>query len=128
MRLLLDTHVVLAIIDGALAERFPEISRLILDLSADGFVSVASLWEIAIKTRLGKLVPSLPLQAIPAFLQSTGLRIIPIDIAHVLAAVDPAPATRDPFDRLLLAQCQAEGCQLATADRALVHHRLALKV
>jgi PIN domain nuclease of toxin-antitoxin system len=128
MRLLLDTHVVLAIVDGNMTERFPAISEVLLDLTASGFVSVASLWEIAIKTRLEKLAPSLPLQEIPAFLQSAGLRIISIDIAHVLTAADPVPATRDPFDRLLLAQCQVEEFQLATVDRALVKHRLALKI
>jgi PIN domain nuclease of toxin-antitoxin system len=40
---------------------------------------------------------------------------------------DPEPETRDPFDRLLLAQCRVEDLQLATVDRSLTGHRLALK-
>ncbi len=44
---------------------------------------------------------------------------------HAIAEVLPEPATRDPFDRLLLAQCLVEGLRLVTVDRALVGHPLA---
>ncbi|MGO7632472.1 type II toxin-antitoxin system VapC family toxin [Rhizobium leguminosarum] len=129
MRVLLDTHIVIAIVQRKLTDRFPDVQRVLLDAATEGFVSVASLWEIAIKTRLGKLQPGLTLDVIPAYLQGTGLTILPIDIAHVAvaAAADPEPATRDPFDRLLLAQCKVQGLQLATVDRLLVGHPLALR-
>jgi len=52
---------------------------------------------------------------------------VPVDERHALAAVDPEPATRDPFDRMLLAQCQIEGLRLVTIDRSLVSHSLAAK-
>ncbi|MGO8053019.1 type II toxin-antitoxin system VapC family toxin [Rhizobium leguminosarum] len=126
MRVLLDTHMVIAIVQRKLADRFPDVQRVLLDAATEGFVSVASLWEIAIKTRLGKLQPGLTLDVIPAYLQGTGLTILPIDIAHVITAADPE--TRDPFDRLLLAQCKVEGLQLATVDRLLVDHPLALRL
>jgi PIN domain nuclease of toxin-antitoxin system len=126
MRLLLDTHIVLALIQKDLVERFPSVHRILAD-GAEGFVSVASLWEIAIKTRLNKLAPRLPLDEIPGYLQALGLTILRIDIAHVITAADPEPETRDPFDRLLLAQCQVEGFQLVTVDGALVAHRVALR-
>ncbi|PZM13759.1 type II toxin-antitoxin system VapC family toxin [Rhizobium tubonense] len=125
MRLLLDTHIVLAVVDGSTARRFPNISQMLQNAGVTGYVSVASLWEIAIKTRLGKLSPSLPVEAIPSFLLSTGLNIIAIDVPHVLIAVDPVPITLDPFDRLLLAQCHIEAMLLVTVDRALTDHRLA---
>ena len=128
MRVLLDTHMVIAIVQRKLADRFPDVQRVLLDATTEGFVSVASLWEIAIKTRLGKLQPGLTLDVIPAYLQGTGLTILPIDIAHVITAADPEPETRDPFDRLLLAQCKVEGLQLATVDRLLVDHPLALRL
>jgi PIN domain nuclease of toxin-antitoxin system len=92
-----------------------------------GFASVASLWEIAIKSRLGKLDPGVPLEDMRMVLEGGGLTIIPIEIPHVITAAEPEPETRDPFDRLLLAQCQVEGLQLVTIDRALVGHRLAFK-
>ena len=52
--------------------------------------------------------------------------LITINAEHVTASVDPEPATRDPFDRLLLAQCLVEGMQLLTNDRALRVHPLAM--
>jgi hypothetical protein len=47
--------------------------------------------------------------------------------AHATATVEPDPNTRDPFDRFLLAQCQAENLKLATVDRAILRNSLALK-
>ncbi|MBY3029383.1 type II toxin-antitoxin system VapC family toxin [Rhizobium leguminosarum] len=128
MRVLLDTHMIIAIVQRKLTDRFPDVQRVLLHATTKGFVSVASLWEIAIKTRLGKLQPGLTLDVIPAYLQGTGLTILPIGIAHVITAADPEPETRDPFDRLLLAQCKVEGLQLATVDRLLVDHPLALRL
>jgi PIN domain nuclease of toxin-antitoxin system len=119
---------IIAIVQRKLTDRFPDVQRVLLHATTKGFVSVASLWEIAIKTRLGKLQPGLTLDVIPAYLQGTGLTILPIDIAHVITAADPEPETRDPFDRLLLAQCKVEGLQLATVDRLLVDHPLALRL
>lgn len=109
MRVLLDTHMVIAIVQTKAVDRFPDVQRVLLDAATEGFVSVASLWEIAIKTRLGKLQPGLALDVIPTYLQGTGLTILSIDIAHVVTAADSEPETRDPFDRLLLAQCKVEG-------------------
>jgi PIN domain nuclease of toxin-antitoxin system len=128
MRLLLDTHIVLAILRKDVSERFPAITEMLAEDKTLGFVSVASLWETAIKTRLGKLDPGMPLDDIVRSLQEIGLVLLHIGIKHVITAADPEPETRDPFDRLLLAQCQVEGLQLATVDKALAGHRLALKV
>jgi PIN domain nuclease of toxin-antitoxin system len=88
---------------------------------------VASLWEIAIKSRLNKLDPGMALDAMQPTLEGTGITILPINVGHVIAVVAPEPATRDPFDRLLLAQCEVEGLQLVTIDRALVEHPLAFR-
>lgn len=128
MRLLLDTHIILAIVDKVLPDRFPAIAKVIVARGVVNVVSVASIWEIAIKTRLGKLVPALPVAVIPGYLQSIGTIILPVGISHVTAAADPEPETRDPFDRLLLAQCQVEGLKLVTVDRALADHPAALQI
>ncbi|EUB96445.1 PilT protein domain protein [Rhizobium sp. CF080] len=126
-RCLLDTHIILAILRADTRQRFPNISKLVGAADFSGFVSVASLWEIAIKSRLGKLDPGVPLEDMQIVLEGAGLTILPIDIPHVITAAEPEPDTRDPFDRLLLAQCQVEGLLLVTIDRALVGHRLAFK-
>ncbi|MBY4587819.1 MULTISPECIES: type II toxin-antitoxin system VapC family toxin [Rhizobium] len=128
MRLLLDTHIVLAILRKDVGQRFPEIAALLGDSKTEGFVSVASLWETAIKARLGKLDTGMPLEDIARSLEEIGLILLRIEIQHVITAADPEPDTRDPFDRLLLAQCKVEGLQLATVDRLLVDHPLALRL
>ncbi|NLS04519.1 type II toxin-antitoxin system VapC family toxin [Rhizobium sp. P32RR-XVIII] len=127
MRLLLDTHIVLAILRKDVGQRFPDVAALLSDPKTVGFVSVASLWETAIKARLGKLDPGMPLEDMAQSLQEIGLALLGIDVSHVITAAEPEPDTRDPFDRLLLAQCQVEGLQLVTIDRALTDHPLALK-
>jgi PIN domain nuclease of toxin-antitoxin system len=125
MRLLLDTHIVLGIVNEQTAA-FPDAVRgLLADPDSEYYVSVASLWEIAIKWRLGKLELSCDLEPLPDILTSGGLELIPINEHHVLTAVRPEPMTRDPFDRLLLAQCTVEDLRLVTIDRALISHALA---
>ena len=128
MRLLLDTHVLLALIDGR-NERLPdEVDGLLKDPDNEHHFSAASLWEIAIKWRLGKLTLTLKLSTLPELLHGLGIQIVPINEHHALAAVEPEPATRDPFDRMLLAQCQIENLKLLTLDRSLLSHRLAVKI
>jgi PIN domain nuclease of toxin-antitoxin system len=51
--------------------------------------------------------------------------LLAIDHHHAVADVDPEPATRDPFDRLLLAQCAIENMRLMTTDRVLAGHPFA---
>ena len=91
-------------------------------------MSVAILWEIAIKCRLGKLALTPDLETLPDLIGRIGIELLPINKHHVLAAVEPEPGTRDPFDRLLLAQCQVENCRLVTVDRLAVGHPMAAKI
>jgi PIN domain nuclease of toxin-antitoxin system len=126
-RLLLDTHIVLALLRRNFDQQFPDISKHFAVGEVTGFVSVATLWEIAIKSRLGKLDTGMPLSDIPTNLRSGRLEILGIDVSHVLHTLDPEPPTRDPFDRLLLAQCHVEGLKLITVDRALVDYPLAFR-
>ncbi len=128
MRVLLDTHIVLGFLQRSLVRQHPDIVHHLTDPSTIGFVSVASLWETAIKTRLGKLDPGMPLQDIAGYIEVLGLTLLPIHTNHVIAAAEPEPPTRDPFDRLLLAQCQVENLKLVTVDRALRDHPLAWQI
>jgi PIN domain nuclease of toxin-antitoxin system len=126
MRLLLDSHILLAISLRRLPEVFPAFAHLLERRHTELWASAASLWEIAIKSRLGKLDPGLPLDALADFYLSAGIRILDVTARHAVAAVDPLPVTRDPFDRMLLAQCEVEGLRLVTLDGLLVDHPLAL--
>ena len=75
MKVLLDTHVMLSLLRRDLPKRYPAIANLLADPATICFVSVASLWEVAIKTRLGKLDPGLPLEEIEGYLEALGLVI-----------------------------------------------------
>lgn len=123
-RLLLDTHVVLAMFDDRVASLGGQVAEAVESPGAASYASVASLWEIAIKTRLGKLVLKPDLAELPGILADLGTMVLTIEASHVLARIDPQPATRDPFDRLLLAQCLVENLRLVTLDRALAAHPL----
>jgi PIN domain nuclease of toxin-antitoxin system len=128
MRLLLDTHVFLAVIEGHKASLPAALDALLKDPENEHHLSAASLWEIAIKWRLGKLRLTPKLAVLPDLFHELGIQILPINEHHALAAVDPEPVTRDPFDRMLLAQCQIENLRLLTLDRSLLKHRLAARI
>jgi len=92
------------------------------DSDAAVHASVASLWEIAIKVRLGKLALNAPLPRLPELIAQMGVALLAIEAAHVITPAEPEPQTRDPFDRLLLAQCVVENLRLVTIDRQLTAH------
>jgi len=126
MKVLLDTHILMSLVEGQVSKYPLKIQRVLAGSPLDLCVSVVSLWEIAIKSRLGKLKIGPAPETLPAMLHGMGVTVLAIDEHHVLAPVEPEPATRDPFDRLLLAQCQVEGFRLVTVDRALAGHHLAV--
>ncbi len=128
MRLLLDTHVLLALIEGRKSSLPAGIDALLKDPDNEHHLSAASLWEIAIKWRLGKLRLTPKLGALPELLHDLGIQIVPINEHHALADVDPEPVTRDLFDRMLLAQSQIENLRLVSLDRSLLQHHLAVKI
>ncbi len=126
-RLLLDSNILIPLLDGA-PSRLPFAVRSLLeDPAHESYFSVASVWEIAIKVRLGKLPLVARLDEIPDRIEQLGLLLLAVELHHALADPLPLPATRDPFDRLLLAQCAVENMRLVTVDRALVVHPLAFR-
>ncbi len=115
MRLLLDTHMFLWSVLGS--RRLPGKAKALIQEAEEVFVSAASLWEIAIKTRLGRLDadPQDLLQAIP----ESGFLELPITARHA-AQVERLPDHhRDPFDRILISQAMVEPLRLVTADAQL---------
>lgn len=111
MRLLLDTQIMLWwLLDDP---RLSSASRELIG-SRDCLVSVASIWEVAIKHRLGKLsvAPSLFRdQSLEA-----GALILPVFDRHVIETAELPPVHQDPFDRLLIAQARVEGLMAVSAD------------
>jgi len=125
MKLLIDTHFVILLADDRI-EQSPRSNRdIILHQTSEIFVSVASLWEVEIKSRIGKLPLSNSVRNWAGILENTGVRILNVESQHVVADIGPEPDTNDPFDRLLLSTCAAENLKLVTLDRALSAHPLA---
>lgn len=125
MLLLLDTHILLALMRGE-GEKFPDFIQAALRNNRNAmFASAVSLWEIAIKHRLGKLPLTCAIEKLPGALSAFAIAQMDVVVSHVLAEADPVPETRDPFDRLLLAICQVEKMRFVTLDKPLLGHPLA---
>ena len=115
MRLLLDTQVALWWLTAS--ARLSKASRALIAASPC-VVSAASVWEVAIKHRLGKL--PVPPRRFRDEMQSAGAVIMAVSDEHALATIDPPDALTDPFDRLLIATANVEHLVMLTADAALV--------
>jgi PIN domain nuclease of toxin-antitoxin system len=115
MRLLLDTHIFLWAVAGDPLLK-PEIRRFI-ESADEVYVSAASIWEIAIKARLGKIAAD-P-DALQAAIEASGFLELPVRAGHAVGVAKLPPHHNDPFDRLLVAQAIAEPLKLLTADAAL---------
>src|SRR6266513_2925688 len=122
MRLLLDTNVLIGLLDSRLAGLDRNVRQAIAAPEAVLHASVASLWEMAIEVRLRKLLLGFELGQLPNLLHGMGIGLLVINERHVLTVVEPEPRTRDPFDRLLLAQCIVEDFRLLTLDLVLKQH------
>lgn len=115
MRVLLDTHVFLWAASDS--RKLKPAARDALRQASEIYVSAASIWEIAIKRRLGKI--AVDPGALVAAIEPSGFLPLPITPRHA-ALIETLPDHhRDPFDRILVAQALAEPLHLITADRAL---------
>lgn len=118
MQLLLDTHLLLW--SMAASRRLPSEAReLLTDTENAVFFSAASIWEIAIKSALGKRDFKVDLPGMLRALPRAGFSELPVSAAHA-AAVAALPAHhKDPFDRLLVAQAMRGPLILLTNDSQL---------
>ncbi len=116
MQLLLDTHTFLWWIDDD--PRLSVTARsLIANSHNDLLLSAASGWEMAIKVRLGKLrLPDDASVYIAEQMLENNIRSLAIEMSHALHTHALPLHHRDPFDRLLVAQCQLESLAIVTAD------------
>ena len=120
MNLLLDTHIAIWAVEDS--PRLSALARkLILDPDAVLHVSVASLWEIAIKHALNRGSAAMPMSAKQAagFFQVSGFHLVPVSVAHALAVETLPPHHDDPFDRLIVATALSEPLRLVSHDARL---------
>ncbi|HTW30304.1 MAG TPA: type II toxin-antitoxin system VapC family toxin [Candidatus Sulfotelmatobacter sp.] len=117
MRVLLDTHTLLWCFNAS-SSLSPKARRLIEDGSNEIIVSAASAWEIATKVRLGKLPTGEELVSdFDQYLSRLGFESLPISVEHAVRAGRLPGEHRDPFDRMLISQSQAEDLPIVSNDR-----------
>lgn len=117
MRFLLDTHTLLWSFNDS-PSLSPRARRLIEEGRNEILVSAASAWEIATKVRLGKLSTGDELIAdLDRYLAQMRCEALSISIDHAVRAGRLSGEHRDPFDRMLIAQAQAENLAIISSDR-----------
>ncbi len=116
MNLLLDSHAFLWFCQGDASLSAPA-KNLIEDAANRKWLSIASCWEIVIKTALGKLkLGESAATYLPTALSKTGFELLPLTVAHVTGVESLPMHHKDPFDRLLIAQAMTEQLELVSAD------------
>lgn len=118
-RYLVDTHVWLWMQaePGRLRDETRELAE---DLANELLLSAASVWEIAIKYRIGRLpLPEPPVTYVPERMRRSGTMPLPIEPVHALRTCELPDHHSDPFDRLLIAQAHILRIPIVTADKQI---------
>lgn len=125
MIVLLDTHVILwyQANDPKLSK---EAHRTIGDSNNTCYVSIVSLWEIALKFSIGKLSLSMPLNDLFETIERAGFETLELSKAQLLRSAELPLHHRDPFDRMLIAQAKSEGMHLLTSDSQFARYDVSL--
>ncbi len=118
MRALLDTHALLWWLSDD-HELSQSARKFIAETRNTAVISAASAWEIATKVRLGKLPTAADLAAdFVSYLEREGFELLAISAEHAIRAGLLAGTHKDPFDRMLIAQAQAEGLPIISNEVA----------
>jgi len=115
MQLLIDTHILIWFLEGNNLLLKPR-RQIIADSNNSVLVSIASLWEIAIKISIGKLTLNKPLTDVIKQIAVDNIETLPISAEHTLQVSTLPFHHRDPFDRIIIAQAQVENLPIMTDD------------
>ena len=124
MKLLLDTHALLWAI-GKTNELSQKVLHEIKNPANDVLVSAVSLWEIALKQSIGKLVVDFDVMNIPDYCSQMGFDLIPLDPADALHSLQLSSKDnhKDPFDRMLIYQCITSKYILISKDEKMAMYQ-----
>ncbi len=125
MKLLLDTHILLWAAEGS-NQLSSKGKSLIENPDNQLYFSSASLWEIAIKNKLGRADFKVDLAVLRRSLLDNGFEEIAINSAHAINVEALPDIHKDPFDRMLLSQTLLEGVTLVTADNLVAQYPVSL--
>ena len=115
MNYLLDTHTFLWFLEGNNSLSFK--ARIIIE-NADNtiYVSIASIWEIAIKISISKLKLSVNLEEVKTEIVKNNFEILPLDFEHIIELTNLEQIHKDPFDRIIISQAISEKCTIISKD------------
>ena len=116
MQYLLDTHTFIWFIDDV-KTLSQKAAKEIAYIENDCFLSIASLWEIAIKCNIGKLQLKSSFHDITYFLADNNIRILPLEFRHLQTLLSLELIHRDPFDRIIIAQAITDDLTIITMDK-----------
>ena len=124
MDLLLDTHPFIWFLNGD--EQLPQnLKSSIADTTNKCFLSIAGLWEISIKSSLGKLELNGDFNRISDFVTENEIELLPITLSHPQRLLRLPFHHKDPFDRVIIARALTEGLTIATKDVAFSDYDVA---
>ena len=118
MKLLLDTHVFLWLNDDP-----KRLSKTVQALCSSGahefYLSMASPWEMQIKSQLDKLSLAMPIEdLVNRNILENNLKLLPIELVHISYLKQLSQHHKDPFDRMIIAQAMLEGMTIVSMDQA----------
>lgn len=125
MKLLLDSHILLWLAWNKKDKLSPQAIDLLEDMDNELYISLASIWEISIKSALGKPDFDIDVEKLVIGATNIGCKLLPIELAHILHLSELPTIHLDPFDRLLLSQSHTEKLYFLTADQALLRYQSA---
>jgi PIN domain nuclease of toxin-antitoxin system len=100
-----------------------KVKSVLLDEKTEVFISMANIWEMAIKTSIQKLTLNAPLkEIIHNAIETGGIQMLPIQLEHILGVQALPFHHRDPFDRILIAQAKQEGITIISGDKKFDHY------
>jgi PIN domain nuclease of toxin-antitoxin system len=125
MKNLLDTHTFIWFLNG---DKNLSITakKYIEDIDAENYLSIVTLWEIAIKISLGKLELNIPFEKLEAYILENNFQILPILFNDFIELSNLPFHHRDPFDRLLIAQSIGNTLNLISKDSVFVEYGVAV--
>lgn len=123
MKILLDSHILLWLAWDKKENLSPQVVELLDDPTSEIYFSLASLWEIAIKSSLDKPDFDIDVEALEQGLIQVGCRMLAIELPHILKQAQYPFIHRDPFDRLLMAQAEVENVFFMTADTMILKYQ-----
>jgi PIN domain nuclease of toxin-antitoxin system len=124
VKYLVDTNAWIGFLDGR-PDFSAEARILMIEEAADSVISIASIWEAAIKVAIGKLKLPYDLERdLPRILDENGFEVLHLEITDVTGVKDLEHVHGDPFDRIQVIQARRRGLQVVSRDPVFDHYGL----